>query len=91
MITELRNQYENNVAKLKGDIKGFIQNNKPNYMPVNLGEAYKLRELDSAITQLTEAEDKLECLMKNFGEEPIVSTSDNERYGMPTFEEGHSN
>ena len=30
MITELRNQYENNVAKLKGDIKGFIQNNKPN-------------------------------------------------------------
>ena len=53
MITELRNQYENNVAKLKGDIKGFIQNNKPNYMPVNLGEAYKLRELDSAITQLT--------------------------------------
>ena len=48
MITELRNQYENNVAKLKDDIEGFIQNNKP---------------------QLTEAEDKLACLMKNFGEE----------------------
>ena len=91
MITELRNQYENNVAKLKDDIEGFIQNNKPNYMPVNLGEAYKLRELDSAITQLTEAEDKLECLMKNFGEEQITSTLEGERYGMPTFEEGHSN
>ena len=35
MITELRNQYENNVAKLKGDIKGFIQNNKPNYIKGN--------------------------------------------------------
>tara|TARA_Y100000356_G_scaffold131830_1_gene136129 strand:+ start:921 stop:1193 length:273 start_codon:yes stop_codon:yes gene_type:complete len=90
MINELQKQYEKEVARLKGAVEGFVKNNKPNYMPVNLGEAYKLRELDSTIQQLTEVEDKLACLTKNFtGIE--LSTSDDERFGMPTFEKGHSN
>ena len=53
MIHELQKQYEDDVAVLKEAIEGFIKNNKPNYMPVNLGEAYRLRELDGAIVKLT--------------------------------------
>jgi len=94
MIHELQKQYEDDVATLKEAIEGFIKNNKPNYMPVNLGEAYRLRELDGAIVKLTQAEDKLACLTKNFTGNAAVSqdaTSDNGKFGMPTFEDGHSN
>ena len=90
MINELQKQYEKEVARLKGAVEGFVKNNKPNYMPVNLGEAYRLRELDSTIEQLTEVEDKLACLTKNFvGKE--LSSSNDERFRMPTFDDGHSN
>jgi len=94
MINALQKKYEDDVAACKEAITGFIKNNKPNYMPVNLGEAYKLRELDGAIIKLTQAEDKLECLRKNFGYMFDVATDDtldNGKYGMPTFEKGHSN
>jgi hypothetical protein len=94
MIHELQKQYEDDVAVLKEAIEGFIKNNKPNYMPVNLGEAYRLRELDGAIVKLTQAEDKLACLTKNFTGNAAVSpaaTLDGDKFGMPTFEDGHSN
>ena len=94
MIHELQKQYEDDVAVLKEAIEGFIKNNKPNYMPVNLGEAYRLRELDGAIIKLTQAEDKLACLTKNFTGNAAVSpaaTLDGDKFGMPTFEDGHSN
>ena len=69
-----------------------IKNNKPNYMPVNLGEAYRLRELDGAIVKLTQAEDKLACLTKNFtGNAAVQSSTTGDKFGMPTFEDGHSN
>ncbi len=90
MINELREQYEEEVARLKDAVEVFVTDNKPKYMPVNLGEAYRLRELDSTIKQLTEVEDKLACLTKNFvgKEEPLTVY---ERFGMPTFDDGHSN
>ncbi len=94
MIHELQKQYEDDVATLKEAIEGFIKNNKPNYMPVNLGEAYRLRELDGAIVKLTQAEDKLACLTKNFTGNAAVSpgpTSDSVNCVMRTFEDGHSN
>ena len=94
MIHELQKQYEDDVAVLKEAIEGFIKNNKPNYMPVNLGEAYRLRELDGAIVKLTQAEDKLACLTKNFTGNAAASpaaTLDGDKFGMPTFEDGHSN
>ena len=92
MIHELQKQYEDDVATLKEAIEGFIKNNKPNYMPVNLGEAYRLRELDGAIIKLTQAEDKLACLTKNFtGNAAVQSSTTGDKFGMPTFEDGHSN
>jgi len=94
MITALQKQYEEDVVVCKEAIEGFIKNNKPNYMPVNLGEAYKLRELDGAMTKLTQAEDKLACLTKNFiGKEaiPVDNNYMKDVFGMPTFDDGHSN
>ena len=92
MIHELQKQYEDDVAVLKEAIEGFIKNNKPNQMPVNLGEAYRLRELDGAIVKLTQAEDKLACLTKNFtGNAAVKSSTTGDKFGMPTFEDGHSN
>ena len=94
MINELQKQYEDDVAVLKEAIEGFIKNNKPNYMPVNLGEAYRLRELDGAMIKLTQAEEKLACLTKNFTGNAAVQSSatlDGDKFGMPTFEDGHSN
>ena len=84
-----------NYSALKKEIKNFRNYNvdirdKPKYMPVNLGEAYRLRELDSTIKELTEVEDKLACLTKNFVGKELNSSND-ERFGMPTFDGGHSN
>ena len=90
MINELREQYEKEIARLKDAIEIFVMNKKPKYMPVNLGEAYRLRELDSTIKELTEVEDKLACLTKNFVGKELNSSND-ERFGMPTFDGGHSN
>ncbi len=93
MITALQKQYEEDVVVCKEAIEGFIKNNKPNYMPVNLGEAYKLRELDGAIVKLNRAEEKLACLKNLVVEEGIIpdSTLNDGKFGMPTFEKGHSN
>ena len=85
MINALQKKYEDDVAACKEAITGFIKNNKPNYMPVNLGEAYKLRELDGAIVKLNRAEEKLACLKNLVVEEGIIPDSTlNDKKFKPT-------
>ena len=38
-------------------------------MPVKLGDAYKIRELDDAVTKLVRAEEKLAYVQKNFAKD----------------------
>ena len=46
------------------------------------------------MTKLTQAEDKLACLTKNFIGKEAIPVDDNymkDVFGMPTFDDGHSN
>jgi|TARA_R110002167_G_C12478653_1_gene634342 hypothetical protein len=71
---KLQSQYEADVVACREAIFAFMENGKPNYMPVKLGEAYELIALDAAMTELSQAEDKLNCLYK-FVEEEINGTN----------------
>ena len=66
MINALRKKYEAEVAAAKVNIDVYIKN------PVGIGEHPDLAAaIDSQIDVLSHAEDKLEVLMKHFGDEVI--------------------
>ena len=69
MINELHKKYEDEVQSSKDKVLGFIKNDNPNFMPVKLGDAYKIRELDDAVTKLVRAEEKLAYVQKNFAKD----------------------
>jgi len=62
MLNDLESQYDKDVQACTAAVRDFVANDKPNYTTVPLGEAYKLRELDEMMTQLTFASLKLEMV-----------------------------
>ena len=67
MLNDLKSQYDKDVQACRLAVIDFVANDKPNYTTVPLGEAYKLRELDGMMTQLTLASLKLE-MVQNIAE-----------------------
>ena len=72
MLNDLKSQYDKDVQACRLAVIGFVTNDKPNYTTVPLGEAYKLRELDGMMTQLTLASLKLE-MVQNIAESKNTS------------------
>jgi len=65
-LNALRLQYESEIAKAKDNIEVYLTN------PVGIGEHPDLAAaIDSQIDVLSHAEDKLEVLMKHFGDEVV--------------------
>ena len=65
-LNALRLQYESEIAKAKDNIEVYLTH------PVGIGEHPDLASaVDSQIDALSHAEDKLEVLMKHFGDEVV--------------------
>jgi uncharacterized protein YjfI (DUF2170 family) len=65
-IKALKLQYESEIEKAKDNIKVYLTN------PVGIGEHPDLATaVDSQIDVIAHAEDKLEVLMKHFGNEVV--------------------
>ena len=66
MLNALKLQYEADIAKAKANIQIYLDN------PAGIGEHPDLASaVDSQIDALSHAEDKLEVLMKHFGDEVV--------------------